>query len=98
MKVVIVWDRNRNSEEDIALTNKIIDSCKEKYPKLRLVIKGTDRGIGRAVKRRLTDPVTHVPRELDWTEAMLIHHNLEGELPKVEFSLDYDALNAVLVE
>lgn len=98
MKVVIVWDRNRESAADLTLVHSILDQCKEQYSKVRIIIKGTDRGIGKSIKTRLTDPTTKRPNEMDWTEVSLTHHLVSGELPKLEFTADYDALNSVLVE
>jgi len=98
MKVVIVGDRNRESEEDFKLINQILDYCRDNYPKCRIITKGTDRGVGKWIRTRLSDPVTHRPTEMDWTEINLTHHLVEGDLPKIQFSADYDALNAVLLE
>src|SRR5580692_6348754 len=98
VKVVIVGDRSRESPQDVVLVNTILDYCKEKYPKLRVVTKGVDRGVGKMIKTRLTDPITRRPREIDWMEVNLQHHLIGEDIPKMEFSSDYDALNAVLVE
>lgn len=98
MKVVIAWDRARDKPPDIALAHSILDMCKSLYPKVRIILKGSDRGIGLSIKRRLTDPEKHTPVEMDWTEVVIIHHLLDGEMPKIEFSNDYDAVNAALVD
>jgi hypothetical protein len=98
VKVVIVGDRSRESPQDVILVNTIMDYCKEKYPKLRVVTKGVDRGVGKMIKTRLTDPVTRRPREIDWMEVSLQHHLIGEDIPKMEFSSDYDALNSVLLE
>jgi hypothetical protein len=98
MKVVLVGDRSRESPQDVTLVNSIMDYCKDKYPKLRIVTKGCDRGVGKFVKNRLTDPLTRRPREIDWMEVSLQHHLIGEDIPKMEFSSDYDALNSVLVE
>ncbi len=97
-KVVIVGDRSRESSKDQELVNKIIDRCKELYPKLRVVTKGCDRGVGKFIKNRFTSKTTHRPQEVDWIEVWLQHHLVDEDIPKMEFSSDYDALNAVLVE
>lgn len=98
MKVVIVGDRSRESLQDNALVNKIIDECKRIYPKLRIITKGCDRGVGKFIKIRLTDEVTRRPKEIDWMEVSLQHHLVDEDLPKLEYSIDYDALNSVLLE
>ena len=98
MEVVIVGDRSRELPQDNVLVNQIIDECKSKYPKLRIITKGCDRGVGKMIKVRLTDPVSRRPREIDWLEVSLQHHLVDEDLPKMEFSSDYDALNSVLVE
>lgn len=98
MKVVIVGDRSRESIQDCHLVNLIIDQCKDKYPKLRIITKGCDRGVGKFIKNRLTDIESRRPKEIDWTEVSLQHHLVGEDLPKMEFSSDYDALNSVLLE
>jgi hypothetical protein len=98
MKVVIVGDRSRESPQDVVLVNSIIDHCNQKYPKLRIVTKGVDRGVGKMIKTRLTDPESRRPREIDWMEVGLQHHLIGEDIPKMEFSADYDALNSVLIE
>jgi len=98
MKVVIVGDRTRETSQDNVLVNQIIDDCKSKYPKPRIITKGCDRGVGKMIKTRLTDPVSRQPTEVDWMEVSLQHHLVDGDIPRMEFSADYDALNSVLIE
>ena len=98
MKVCIVGDRSRESAQDSVLVNLIIDGVNLKYPKLRIITKGCDRGVGKFIKNRLTNPETRRPKEIDWTEVSLQHHQVDEDLPKMEYSLDYDALNSVLVD
>lgn len=98
MKIVIVGDRSRESLEDCKLVNLIIDALKLQYPKLRIITKGCDRGVGKFIKNRLTDQESRRPKEVDWTEVSLQHHLVDEDLPKMEFSSDYDALNSVLFE
>ena len=98
MKIVIAGDRGMEGKQSVDLVYSIIDMCKEKYPKLRIVTKGTDRGIGKIIRTRLLDPTTRQPRELDWTEVWIQHHLVNGDLSKIEFSSDYDSLNSALVE
>lgn len=98
MKVVIVGDRTRETAVDVALVNDVIDKCKAMYPKLRIITKECDRGIGKSIKKRLYDSDKHLPREIDWTELSLRHYLVNGDLPRMEYSLDYDALNSALLD
>lgn len=98
MKVVIVGDHTRFDPSDVALINAIIDDCKFRYGKLRIITKDTNRGVGKIIKNRLTNPETNKAREIDWTEISMRHHLVCEDLPKMEFSADFDSLNSTLLD
>ena len=98
MKIVIVGDHTRSNPEDFALVNAIIDDCKLRYGKFRIITKDCSRGVGKIIKTRLTDPVTRRPRELDWTELSIQHYMIGEDMPRLEFSSDFDALNSTLTD
>ena len=97
IKIVLIGEHTRDHASDVELVNNIIDMCKSKYGKFRIITKDTNRGVGKLVRNRLTD-TNNKPKEVDWTELYIKHHLVTGDLPRVEFSADYDALNSALVE
>lgn len=97
MRVVIAGARNRNEMKDTALVNAILDDCKSRYPNLLVIVASCDRGVGRVVKERNLDK--HIPgkHEFDMIELQMRHY-LQEELPRSEFTLHWNALNAILLE
>lgn len=97
MRVVIVGARTRSEMLDTRLVNEIIDDCIARYGKLMIVTKSCDKGVGKIVKHRCIDAHTQKPIH-DMIEVHLRHYVVGKELPKTEFTADFNALNASLVE
>lgn len=97
MRVVIVGSRSRSEMMDARLVHEIIDECIAKYGKLMIVTKSCDKGVGKIVKHRCVDSITQKPM-LDMMEVHLRHYLKNKELPKTEFTQDFNSLNATLVE
>lgn len=98
VRVVIVGARTRSEMLDTRLVNEIIDDCIARYGKLMIVTKSCDKGVGKIVKHRCIDSKTQIVL-LEMMEVHLRHYILKGkELPKTEFTQDFNALNATLVE
>ncbi len=97
MRVVLVGSRNRNELVDTKLVNEIIDSCKEKYSNLIIVVASCDKGVGRIVKSRCINPHTPGKFEFDMIELQLRHY-VQMDLPRTEYTSNWNALNATLIE
>lgn len=103
MRVVIVGSRNRNESVDTPLVYKIIDKSKEKYSQLIVVVTSCDKGVGRIVKTRnmklqMEDPIKNKGKyEFPMVELQMRHY-LEQELPRIEFTSHWNALNAAAFE
>ena len=98
MRVVIVGARTRNETTDTGLVNQIIDTIKEKYSTLIVVVSSCDRGVGRIIRsRNLTYKETNGSYEFDLMEIDIKHY-LNMELPRTEFTSHWNALNSLLIE
>jgi hypothetical protein len=99
VKVVIVGSRTRDEQQDKALVDNIIDSCKERFAKVIFVTKSCDKGVGKLIYDRCKLPTKTGGRpEFDMIEVTLRHMLHEHELPRHEFLGHFNSLNAALAE
>lgn len=102
MKVVIVGPRDRKEQVYRKLVNEIIDQCRLDYPKLVIVTKSCDAGVGKIIRTRclpvdqVTGSTLNKP-EFDMVEYSVRHYLIQ-ELPQSEFQTNFDSLNGPLVE
>ena len=97
MRVAIVGARSRPELPDTPLVNDILDSCLERFSPLLVVVASCDKGVGRIVHDRNINRHRPGMYEFDMIELQLRHY-LQKELPKPEFTSQWNALNASIVE
>lgn len=97
MRVVIAGARNRSEMKDTALVNAIIDDCIQKYANVIIVTASCDKSVGRIIKTRNLDPHTPGVYQFDMIELQMRHY-LKQELSRSEFTQQWNALNATLLE
>jgi hypothetical protein len=99
MRVVIMGERQRSELADFKLVNDLIDALKEKYPLLWIVTASTDRGVGKLVINRLLKYCKSAqdPPEVTYTDFAVKIRSI-GTLPKGDYSRQYYARNASLVD
>jgi hypothetical protein len=98
MKVVIVGGHSRDELKDKPLVDKIVDDVQERYPKLMIVTKSGDKGIGKIIyERNKASQAANRQPEFDMMEFN-VRHMLRHELPKHEFLSHFNLLNAALLE
>jgi hypothetical protein len=104
VKVVIVGPRDRQELIYTRLVNEIIDDVKHRYPKVLIVTKSCDQGVGKIIRNRClaAKEVAGVMQydyknpEFDMLELSLRHYLIQ-ELPQSEFQSNFDTLNLALV-
>lgn len=100
MKVVVIGPRDHQEYIYRQIVHDIIDQCLNDYPKVLIVTKSCDQGVGKLIRTRclfMYDPVLNKKPEFDMVEINLRHH-LVMELPQPEFQANFDSLNAALLE
>lgn len=95
MKVVIAGSRSRDESKDKELVHNIITDVTNKYSKLIIVSKSSERGVGRIISERCKSSSPNP--EFDMMTFDL-KHLLRHELPRPEFLNHFNLLNAPLVE
>lgn len=100
MQICIVGARKRSERQDEPLINKLVDGLIEKYPKLKVISAGCDRGVGKIIKTKcLPLGEKHPKARFRFIEITVRIYLLPGEeLTKSEFAALFIARNATLDE
>lgn len=93
MNVVVVGAWNRKEQEDHKLVNALLDDLKRRYPKLRIISTGCDRGVGKIVKNRCMPQQQDEPGEIDFIE--IITRIYVADINKADLAEIFHARNRV---
>ena len=95
MRVVLVGPRDKEELIYVKLVNDIIDDCKQRYPKVIIITRSCDQGVGKIIRGKCLDKHFKKP-SFDMIEVSLRHYLIQ-ELPQSEFQSNFDALNNTLI-